>query len=139
MRINNQSQEISFKQRNILITGVNGSGINRSYLVKEFLKKRENCLVNRLSNSIVYFTRKILGKDKIDTRNPAIIELKYGQDFLKVGKNNSLGKMLLNVKEFVDGIASNGKNEELTQMYKNAVDIVVNDKKTKKIKYSSKK
>lgn len=134
MKINNQKQKNSF-ERNILIQNVNRPGINRTRIVEEFLEKIENRPINKIEGLI----RNFLKKEKPKQSRRIIVQIGNSQDFLSVDKKTSLGKMLVTIRDYLLYSTQNGKNNDTQKLYDDALDIVLKDKKTKKINYSDKK
>lgn len=134
MRINNQKNEVYF-EKNILVKNVKRPGINRAQMVIDFLVKRENRPINKIGS----FINNFLKKEKPKKSGRVIIQIGNSHDFLSVDKKTSLGKMLANVRDHFLYSTQNGKNSDAQKLYEDALDIVVNDKKTKKINYSDKK
>lgn len=134
MKINNQKQKNSF-ERNILIQNVNRPGINRTRIVEEFLEKIENRPINKIEGLI----RNFLKKEKPKQSRRIIVQIGNSQDFLSVDKKTSLGKMLVTIRDYLLYSTQNGKNSDTQKLYDDALDIVLKDKKTKKINYSDKK
>lgn len=128
MRINNQKQEISF-ERNILIKNVNRPGINRVQMVKDFLKERENRPINKMGHLI----RKFLKRDKPNKGQEVIVQISNSHDFLNVDKNTPLGEMFIKLKDHFYYTTLNKNNPDLKELYEDAINIVVNDKKQRKL------